>query len=234
MIGVRRLKTVLRLELAAAAGSVLAIFWLKTNPIYLLLAFGIGLGHAYSAPPLRIKKRGIFSPLPVMFGLYFLPIAAGGFLVMEKIAVLILLFALGYALIMEGITMINTCEDFAEDQALRTRTLAHVLGIRRALGVGAGLVAIGGVTVVGVLFPRILSLAHEAIPAAAALLLCAVFLAAVHRISHSLFLLSRARDPVQGSKHMAQNLLRWFLWTRYPILVIALLLAFLGTGRPTG
>jgi 4-hydroxybenzoate polyprenyltransferase len=228
-IGIRRLKIITWIELAAASVFVLAIIWLKKDAIYLLLALGIGLGHAYSAPPLRIKKRGIFSPLPVMFGLYFLPIAAGGFLVLDKITGFVLLFALGYALVMEGITMVNTCEDFVEDQASGIRTLAHVLGIRRALGVGAVLVASGGLTVVAVLFPRILSLAHETVPLGAVFLFGAAFLTAVYRISRSLFLLSRTPDPVQGSKRLARNMPLWFLWTRYPLLVIALILAFVAS-----
>jgi 4-hydroxybenzoate polyprenyltransferase len=225
-VGIRRLRIITWIELAAAVGLVLAIVWLKKDATYLWLALGIGIGHAYSAPPLRIKKRGTFSPVPVMLGLYFLPIAAGGFLVQGRITFFILLFALGYALLMEGITIVNTCEDYVEDRAFGIRTLAHVLGIRRALGAGAVLVACGGFIVVALLFPRILSLTHETIPSATAFLFGAAFLTAVYRISRSLFLLSRTPDPVQGSKRLARNMPLWFLWTRYPLLVIALILVF--------
>jgi 4-hydroxybenzoate polyprenyltransferase len=228
-IGIRRLKIITVIELAVAAGLVLAIVWLKKDAIYLLLTLGIGIGHAYSAPPLKIKKRGVCSPLPVIFGLYFLPIAAGGFLVLDKITGTILLFALGYALVMEGITMVNTCEDFVEDQASGIRTLAHVIGIRRALGVGAVLVASGGLIVVAALFSRILSLAHETILLGATFLFGAAFLTAVYRISRSLFLLSRRPDPIQGSKCLARNMPLWFMWTRYPLLAIALILAFVAS-----
>jgi 4-hydroxybenzoate polyprenyltransferase len=228
-IGIRRLKVITLFELVVAAGLVLAIVWLKKDAIYLLLSLSIGIGYAYSAPPLRIKKRGILSPLPVIFGLYFLPIAAGGYLVLDKITGSILPFALGYALLMQGITMVNTCEDFVEDKASGIRTLAHVLGIRRALRAGVVFVSSGGLIIVALLFPRIVTLADEAVPLATAFLFSAAFLMVVYRISRSLFLLSREADPVQGSKRLARNMPLWFLWTRYPLLVIALILAFVAS-----
>jgi 4-hydroxybenzoate polyprenyltransferase len=222
-IGIRRLKIITWGELAAAVGLVLAIVWLKKEATYLLLTLGIGIGHAYSAPPLRIKKRGAFSPLPVMFGLYFLPIAAGGFLVLGRITGLILFFGLGYALVMEGITLVNTCEDFAEDRDSGTTTLAHLLGVRKALRAGALFIVSGALMILGLFLPKILTLAERWSLFVLAVLLGFVFATAVYRISRDLFLLSRASNPVLGSKRLARNMPRWFFWTRYPLFLMSLI-----------
>jgi 4-hydroxybenzoate polyprenyltransferase len=216
-IGISRLKAAAWVELFAAAGTVVLICLLKQRTVYLLLILGIGIGHAYSAPPLRIKKRGVLSALPVMFGLYFLPIAAGGYLVLDRISLYILLFGLGYALIMEGITIVNTCEDYVEDEAAGIKTLAHVLGIRKTLRLGAFFVAAGGALDVGLLSLKMPSLGQKPLSFVLILFLSAVFLVSVGTVSAALFSLSRVHDPCSGSKEMAGRMRRWFLLTRYPL-----------------
>jgi 4-hydroxybenzoate polyprenyltransferase len=110
-LGGGRMRGILLCEALLAAGLIIGLAVLKKNIIYLLGAGALGIAYVYSAPPLRIKKRGWLSPLPVMFGLYALPPVGGWYLVRGRLSGFILVFALGYAMLMEGITIINTCED---------------------------------------------------------------------------------------------------------------------------
>jgi len=145
-IGIPKLKFLMAAELLIAGIIIISLCILKEEIIYLLAFLGIVCGYVYSAPPLRIKKRGILSPLPVAFGLYLLPIIAGWFIVTNQLSAFIILFGIGYALIMQGIVFINTCEDYKEDRISGIRTLAHVLGIRKTLLLGSIFVLIGGIT----------------------------------------------------------------------------------------
>jgi 1,4-dihydroxy-2-naphthoate octaprenyltransferase len=143
-IEISKLKILVTMELIFAGIIIISLCILKKEIIYLLAFLGITCGYIYSTPPLRVKKRGILSPLPVMFGLYFLPVIAGWFIVTNQISAFIILFGMGYALIMQGITFINTCEDYKEDMISGILTFAHVLGIRKILLLGSRFVLIGG------------------------------------------------------------------------------------------
>ena len=143
-MGEGRIKTILAIEAFAAVLLAAGLAVLRKDAVFILGAATLGLAFVYSAPPLRIKGRGWLSPLPVVFGLYALPPLGGWYLVRGRLARLIVVFALGYALLMEGLTIVNTCEDHPEDEAAGVRTLAHALGIRRTLVLGAWLTGLAG------------------------------------------------------------------------------------------
>ena len=111
-LSIPTLKKIMSIELLIAGIIIISLCFLKKDIIYSLAFLGVICGYIYSAPPLRVKKRGILSPLPVMFGLYFLPIIAGWFIVNGRLSVYIIIFGLGYALIMQGITFINNHVDY--------------------------------------------------------------------------------------------------------------------------
>jgi 4-hydroxybenzoate polyprenyltransferase len=226
-IGIPRLKIMLGLEAGVALAAIIVLWLLKGEAIYLLAVFGLAIGYAYSAPPLRIKKRGVLSPLPVMFGLYLLPILAGYYLMIERLSLFIFLFGIGYAMVMEGITVINTCEDYYEDETAGIRTLAHVAGIRNALFAGAALVFGGGAIGLGSFFIwKIVRRNLEPITTVTVLILSLLYLASFVHISRRLYLVSKSVDPAMTSKIYAKKMPLWFLMTRYLLLLMASALLF--------
>ena len=226
-MGEGRVKTILAVEAFAAVALAAGLAVLKKDVVFILGAATLGLAFIYSAPPLRIKGRGWLSPLPVAFGLYALPPLGGWYLVRGRLAGAIVVFALGYALLMEGLTIVNTCEDQPEDEAAGVRTLAHVLGIRRALVLGAWLTGIGGATALAVLLSatalaRKGALGLATIAGIAVLTVFFVWTAA--SAVRALANLAKAEDPAAACKVRAKLMPAWFLKTRYPLLFIALLL----------
>jgi 4-hydroxybenzoate polyprenyltransferase len=226
-IGPDRIKAILTAESFLAVGLIAGLAFLKKDAVFILGAGALGLAFIYSAPPLRVKKRGWLSPLPVVFGLYAVPLAGGWYLIKGRLSWPILIFAVGYAMLMEGITIVNTCEDYPEDEASGIRTLAHALGIRRTLALGAWLAGAGGLTALTALL--IVSAAATAgRPGPAALagigVLAACYVVTVASVVRVLRRLAAADDPAAESKIWAKSMPVWFLWTRYPLLFIALLL----------
>jgi len=224
-IGIPKLKFLMAAELLIAGIIIISLCILKEEIIYLLAFLGIVCGYVYSAPPLRIKKRGILSPLPVAFGLYLLPIIAGWFIVTNQLSAFIILFGIGYALIMQGIVFINTCEDYKEDRISGIRTLAHVLGIRKTLLLGSIFVLIGGITdLVLILIFKINLYDIKAISLISSLILIIFFFGSIINISRRLYDISISRNPAALSKREAFKMRQWFLTTRYPLFFISVLL----------
>ncbi|NIO49299.1 MAG: hypothetical protein GTN73_07690 [Candidatus Aminicenantes bacterium] len=224
-IGTSKLKILMAAELSIAGIIIISLCILKKEILYLCAFLGIVCGYVYSAPPLRIKKRGILSPLPVAFGLYLLPIIAGWFIVTDQLSAFIILFGMGYALIMQGIVFINTCEDYKEDRISGIRTLAHVLGVRKTLLLGSIFVLIGGITdLVLILFFKINLYNLKTVSLISVLILITFFSGSIINISRRLYQISISRNPAVLSKREASKMRKWFLTTRYPLFFIALLL----------
>ncbi len=224
-IGIPKLKILMTIELVIAGIIIISLCLLKKEIIYLLAFLGIICGYVYSAPPFRIKKRGILSPLPVAFGLYFLPIIAGWYIVANQLSAFIMLFGMGYALVMQGITFINTCEDYKEDRASGIRTLAHVLGVRKTLLLGSIFVLTGGfIDLALILFFKINLHNINIVSLLLILVLIIFFLVSIIAIGKNLYLTSKANNPFVLSKKEAVKMRKWFLSTRYPLFFISLLL----------
>ena len=223
-IGPGRIKAVLAAEAVVAIGLIAGLAWLERDVVFALGAGALGIAFVYSAPPLRIKKRGWLSPWPVIVGLYAVPPAGGWYLVRGSLGAPILIFAAGYAMLMEGITIVNTCEDHPEDESAGIRTLAHALGIRRTLGLGAWLAGFGGTSALAAMFYLGAERGPQAPLALAAVgLLAAFFAATVVSVVRALRDLARSDDPAAECKARAKLMPVWFLKTRYPLLFIALL-----------
>jgi 4-hydroxybenzoate polyprenyltransferase len=224
-IGPARIRAILAVEAVLAVGLAAGLAYLKKDAVFILGAGALGLAFVYSAPPLRMKKRGWLSPLPVVFGLYAVPPAGGWYLVKGSLDWPILIFSAGYAVLMEGITIVNTCEDYPEDECAGIRTLAHALGIRRTLVLGAWLAGGGGLTALA----AVLFMAAGAWPPGPAALggigaLAVIYAWTVGSVVRVLGRTARADDPAAESKLRARLMPAWFLKTRYPLLFITLLL----------
>lgn len=225
-LGIPTLKKIMTIELLIAGIVIFLLCFLKKNIIYSLAFFGVISGYAYSAPPLRVKKRGILSPLPVMFGLYFLPIIAGWFIVNKKLSFFIFLFGMGYALIMQGITFINTCEDFEVDKISGIRSLAHVIGVGKTLFLGSIFVFVGGLVELSLISYKIKINESGFVPSIAVLMLSTFFVVSIIYISRNLYLIGKSDKALVLCKRYAVKMPMWFLITRYPLFFICLLLVF--------
>lgn len=226
-MGKGRIKTILAIEAFAAVTLAAGLAVLKKDAVLILGAATLGLAFVYSAPPLRIKGRGWLSPLPVAFGLYALPPLGGWYLVRGRLNGAILIFAVGYAMLMEGLTIVNTCEDYVEDETAGVRTLAHMLGIRKALVLGAWLTGTGGVTTLAVLLSGMAPPAKGGPGLAELVGITVLVLFFARTVASSVRILSnlaKADDPAAACKARARLMPVWFLETRYPLLFIALLL----------
>lgn len=223
-IGVSRLKKWIVGETIFSFALVVALAVIKQKAIY-LFAFGALLcGYLYSAQPFRVKKRGILSPLPVLLGLYFLPPVAGWYLIRGQLSGFIFIFALGYSLLMEGITFINTCEDFAEDQNSGIRTLAHVAGIRTTLKIGTASIITGSILdILSLACCKYNELSRTPLIIILTMLLGLFFISQTFRIAGKFVLISQSIDPEYLTKQYALAMPFWFFKTRYSLLAITLL-----------
>ncbi len=223
-IGISRLKKWIVGEAFFSFALIVALAVIKQKAIY-LFAFGALLcGYLYSAQPFRVKKRGILSPLPVLLGLYFLPPVAGWYLIRGQLSGFIFVFALGYSLLMEGITLINTCEDFTEDRNCGIHTLAHVAGIRATLKIGAAFIISGSVLdILALAHTKYDELSRTPFISVLTMLLGLFFVSQTFRIARKLFLISHSSDPEYLSKQYAFAMPFWFFETRYSLLAITML-----------
>ncbi|HEX7503560.1 MAG TPA: UbiA family prenyltransferase [Acidobacteriota bacterium] len=223
-IGIARLKKWIRCEAIFSIAIIVALAVMKQQTIYLSAVGALLCGYAYSARPFRVKKRGILSPLPVLLGLYFLPPVAGWYLIRGKVSGFIFIFAFGYSILMEGITFINTCEDFAEDQNSDIRTLAHVAGIRTTLKIGTAAIITGSILdILSLACCKYNELSRTPLIIILTMLLGLFFISQTFRIAGKFVLISQSIDPEYLSKQYAQAMPFWFFKTRYPLLAITLL-----------
>jgi len=174
---------------------------------------GLGLAWAYSAPPLRLKRSGVWGPLAVGFsyeGLAWFTgaaVASGG-LPDWRVVVLAVLYSLGA----HGIMTLNDFKAMEGDRATGLRSLPVVLGAPRAARVACWVMALPQVVVVALLAVWDLPLA-----AAAVALLLAVQLVLMRRLLQA----PRERAP-------------WYNATGTTLYVLGMLASAVGVGYGLG
>ena len=133
-----RLASVLLL-VSAFGGATLAAS-LHANGLWWIGAAGLVLVWAYSMPPLRLMGRGL-GELSVAMAWWLVVVGAdyvqrGSFSALPAIA------GAGYALLIANLLLVNGLPDAASDARVDKRTLAVILGPRRAAMLYAGLALI--------------------------------------------------------------------------------------------
>jgi 1,4-dihydroxy-2-naphthoate octaprenyltransferase len=189
---------------------------------------GLYLGWIYSVPPLKLKGKGLMGPVPVILGVYVIPIIAGHLLVNRQLTFLFLAFVAGYAVMNLGINLVNTCEDFTEDRILGIGTVAHRLGLRKTLDIAfLSCLAGGGVALVCLLgwgYSRLIEPTQFML---VALILYLISIFTVSFTSYEIMNVGRANDLEGSAKKHAGKMPRWFVITRYPMWLFALTLLFI-------
>lgn len=215
-LGVRRMNILILMSVGIVVLlSVILALW--GRPLYLLAIPFLGIGYAYSAPPLRLKAKGMWGVLAVGIGLYTLPLLGGWALFRLDPNPLFILFVIGYAGLNEGITLVNTCEDYSEDRKEGITTAAHLLGLRITLHLAWVLVLFGSTACLSALVLSRLGGGR-------------LFLAALSGVIQGMVLgdivsASRWREEKtleEQAKESAHRLGPWFMASRYPFLLAAL------------
>jgi alpha-ketoglutarate-dependent taurine dioxygenase/4-hydroxybenzoate polyprenyltransferase len=135
--------------LAVHLGLILGRAWMV--PAGLL---GALLGASYTAPPLRLKSRGLLQLIAYVGLLFVAPMIMVGGVFLPVPSVALTLASLGFGLMQTGVLLVNTAEDLDEDERERIRTVAVVLQARGTIRLARALVPAGAVLFVGVLASR--------------------------------------------------------------------------------
>ncbi|MCD6542391.1 MAG: prenyltransferase [Thermoplasmata archaeon] len=181
---------------------------------------GIISAITYSAEPFRIKKRGFLSPFPVMIGMYTLSPLGGWFVLRDGIDLPFIVFITGYALMNEGFTLVNTCEDYSEDKAEGIKTWAHVFGLKRTLQIAAIFSFCGLLSIIYLGYRIYLSFdGLKDIPDTILLILSAIL---VLKAAFEVNDVGKGKDLEQRAKLYGKKLAKWFISTRYPVVLTAL------------
>ncbi|MCJ7571279.1 MAG: UbiA family prenyltransferase [Candidatus Thermoplasmatota archaeon] len=221
IIGKKNLKIIIFLEFLISV-SIIMLFFLKGHLVVSLLGIiGLIIIFIYSAEPIRLKKQGLLSPLPILI-LYTIPMVGGWFIFRENITIYFLLFLVGYVLMNEGFTLVNTCEDFTEDKKEKIRTWAHVIGLKKTLKLAFIFSLCGLLCIIG-LFLKLYQNNWDIvyIPAIVSIFFTAILILKSSFEVREVYL---GDDLEARAKKYGTRLQKWFLMTRYPLMISLLLL----------
>jgi 1,4-dihydroxy-2-naphthoate octaprenyltransferase len=116
---------------AADLAILVVLGWVRGWPVVVFALAGFFLSVAYTAPPLRLKKRGLGEPdVLVVWG----PLMVGGtyYAAVGSLTRQVLLASLPYALLCTSVLMGKHTDKIPYDEPLGIRTLPVLLGERRA------------------------------------------------------------------------------------------------------
>ncbi len=191
-------------------------FFLRVSPaVALLTSLGWGLGYLYSAPPIRLKTRGIFGLLPVNIGVYVLPILAGHLVIETTLSTRFLLFVPGYALLNLGINIVNVAEDYEVDRRRKITTVVHKLGLKKTIAFASFSALIGSTVVLLALYTQVKGL-YTGIVFLGALI--AMIFTSID-ITSILF----SNDIHKHAQKKGKRLPLYFISTRYPVVLLLIL-----------
>jgi 4-hydroxybenzoate polyprenyltransferase len=185
---------------------------------------GAFFAFAYSSEPFRIKGKGWLSQWPIFIGLYMLPLIAGYMMIRIIIEPWFILLLAGYAMMNEGFTIVNCCEDYTEDEKEGIRTWAHVLGLGKSIRI-AHIFSLAGLLTIPPLLYKIILTGFDFYGILAMVSLSAAALTIIFA-SLEIRFIGEGNNLEARCKEHATKLSKWFLTTRYPLVVTALLLLF--------
>ncbi len=220
--GILNIKKLILIEMIIAFTLIIYLYQMGATSTAILSFAGMSLCIIYSVPPFRLKARGILSPIPVFIGLYTLPLISGWFIFNSSLEIYFIVFVIGYALMNEGFTLVNTCEDYREDEEEGIRTWAHILGLKKTLTI-AFIFTIGGFLSVAALTFHIFF--HNLIFSYKGLIAFFLLGISTFTISQSclnVYKVGISKDLETSSKIYARKMPKWFIVTRYPLLVVVL------------
>lgn len=139
---------------SAAAALALAahLSWREGRwSILAMTAAAVVAAPAYSAEPLRLKRRGLGQLAFYWLGLFAGPMILSALFFVDRPSAEVWAVALSYGLLQTGVILINTAEDFPEDRQMGVRTAIVALGLERGMSAALGLSLLGSAALLGVL-----------------------------------------------------------------------------------
>jgi alpha-ketoglutarate-dependent taurine dioxygenase/4-hydroxybenzoate polyprenyltransferase len=145
-----KVQIALSAAVAAALGVHLAItlgrLWMAAGAV-----LGVLLGASYTAPPLRLKSRGLIQLAAYVSLLFVGPMAMIAGLFVPRPTPTLLLAAVAYGAMQTGVILVNTAEDLDEDEREGIRTAAVALGAAGSARAARLLAFLGALAYGGVL-----------------------------------------------------------------------------------
>jgi 4-hydroxybenzoate polyprenyltransferase len=219
-IGKKTLKYIILSEFFLALFLISCFFYLEHYITAFAALIAIFVAFSYSAEPIRIKKRGLVSPFPVLI-LYMLPLLGGWFIFRAGVDLIFIVFLIGYALMNEGFTLVNVCEDYHEDIDSGIRTWSHILGLKRTLVLAHIFATLGILCVLVLGYKLYQEMDVRMIPASLSLVLTTLLiLKASMEVGQARF----GENLELQAKIYGKKLQKWFITTRYPLMATSLLL----------
>ena len=215
------LRRIMVVELFIALFFVVLFFVLGYPIIGILALIGLLGAYGYSAEPLRVKKHGIVSPFPILI-LYTLPLLGGWFIFSDAVSINFIIFIIGYVLMNEGFTLVNMCEDYSEDKKEGIATWAHVFGLQNTLKV-AFLFSISGLLCIVAIGLTLYPGFHD-VMSLPAIIMTGITALLIVKASAEVRQVYLGENLEQQSKLYGTRLQKWFIMTRYPLMVTTLLL----------
>ena len=220
ILGKRLIKVFIVVEFSIAILIILYFVTLGRIATSVCGVLGIISAITYSAEPFRIKKRGFLSPFPVMIGMYALSPLGGWFVLKDGIDLPFIMFITGYALMNEGFTLVNTCEDYSEDKTEGIKTWAHIFGLKRTLQIATIFSFCGLLSMIYLGYRIYFSFdGLKDVPDVILLILSAIL---VLKAGLEVNDVRKGEDLEQRAKLYGKRLAKWFISTRYPIVLTAL------------
>lgn len=149
-LGVRHVAWQIALTALTAVALAAHLSWLLARwEISGLVLAGLALGHQYSYGPVRAKGLGVLQ-VPTLCAVIFVgPMLLVATVLTPAPPSALLALIAGYAVMQQGLILVNTAEDLPEDTDAGIRTAAVSLGASRCLALAVAMVALGGAAVVG-------------------------------------------------------------------------------------
>ncbi len=226
-IGKKNVKILLVLEVIAIFIMIFMLIDIGHVITPILALSGLFFGYIYSADPIRVKKRGLWSPFPVLIGLYTLPVLGGWFIFQSGLTLYIVIFSIGYAFLNEGITLVNTCEDYREDMAEGIKTWAHLFTLKKTMDLAFIFTVIGGLLAVsGVILKPVMNgfSDYNVYSSIIFISMGVINTLLILKTSGDIFRAKKSEDLEQSCKNAAKNMPKWFITTRYPLLAMGFLI----------
>lgn len=145
-LGVGNVKAQIALTALGALAISAHLSWKLHNPLLVpLVAVGLGLGAAYSVPPVRLKGRGVLQVICLWLIIFVGPMLFTSTLVAGFPPPIVFFLAVAYATVQMGVILFNTAEDHPEDSEAGVITTVVALGLHRGIGLAVAMAAFGGV-----------------------------------------------------------------------------------------
>ena len=223
-IGIRNVRIIVLLEFILISYLLFNLWSFGHTNTVIISILGLVFAISYSVEPLRIKKRGFLSPFPVFIGLYTLPVLGGWFLLNNTLPLYFIAFLIGYALLNEGITLVNTCEDYSEDEKENIKTWAHIFGLKNTLLIAFIFTLFGGIAIASSLLSILLQTLSSLWFISSVFVVISAIV--IFKTSIEIYNINKSSDLEISAKKGAKKMPKWFMMTRYPLFFAALILLF--------